>query len=386
MRLPAAWKNLWAVVFVELATAGAAAGPASAHEGGEAIGRSPLMTWEITPDIAIPTVLVAAVYLSGLFRRRAAGATLAWWRPLLFFSGMAAVFLALQSPLDALADRLFSVHQVQHLFLRMLGPMLIALSWPEGVLTAGLPAPVRRMALAPVVTNGLVRGIFGFLARPTPATLMFIAALYVWQIPRYHDIALLNESVHYAMHLTMLFAGLVFWQRIFDRRAPPHGLGYGTRMMMLWIVILSNIVLGAYTALKGTVLYEAYDVAGRLYGVSAIADERLGGIIIWIPSSMMCLLAAIVVVHLWGLQETRIEDRRTASSPARPTTGAALVARARPGNRAIALAFCAFAFTVFTAATLVGVLHSAFSNMIRTNVVAHAERAHPPLLKNGPTL
>ena len=76
----------------------------------------------------------------------------------------------------------------------------------------------------------------------------FLAALYVWEVPAYHDAALLNDNIHDTMHVTMLIAGLLFWWRDFRHTAPrAGGPSYGTRLMMLWIVILSNIGLGAYT-------------------------------------------------------------------------------------------------------------------------------------------
>jgi putative membrane protein len=227
--------------------------------------------------------------------------------------------------------------------------------------------------------NVRISGSTGDYDRPVHPCALFL------EIPHYHDLALLNEPVHYLMHVTMLLAGLLFWWRVFDRRAPtsasdlddrdepswrqsgrrraPHGLGYGVRLMMLWLVILSNILLGSYTTLKTTVLYGAYDVLGRLYGYSSLADEQIGGIIIWIPSGMMCLIAVLIVIHLWGLHETRVVQRRVARSTSNsvalvyPATGAALIERARLKNRAMAAGFGVLVFTVFATAILVGVLY-----------------------------
>jgi putative membrane protein len=147
-------------------------------------------------------------------------------------------------------------------------------------------------------------------------------------------VALLDDTIHYIMHVTMLVAGLLFWWLILDRRPPPQGLRYGVRLMMLWLAILSNIVLGGYTTLKHAVLYTAYDVHGRLYGMPAGTDEHIGGIIIWIPSSMMCLIAILLVIHMWGRQEALLDERRRTGLPGLrgggpvPTTAAALVVQA----------------------------------------------------------
>lgn len=363
--------------------------PALAH-GGEALTEGTAWsTWRLTADIVTPSTLLAFVYARGMLRRAVATEPVPWWRHLMFFVGLAAVFLALQSPIDPVAERLFFVHQIQHLVLRMIGPMLIALAWPQGVLVAGLPATIRRALLAPVVANGAARGVFGTLSHPVLATAIFIGALYFWEIPRYHDVALLNEPIHYTMHATMLVAGLVFWWRVFDRRPAPQGLRYGVRLMMLWLVILSNIVLGAYTTLKSTVLYEAYDVLGRLFDYAPLADEQIGGIIIWIPSSMMCVAAVLIVIHMWGRHETRLDQKRTAWSPSNsaallyPTSASALIEQARPKNRALALGFDAFVVTVFASALLVGVLNNLSGNgsaeiEARDGQVRHASHGEAP--------
>ncbi len=336
--------------------------PALAHGGDELTEQTAWSAWHFTPDIVVPVALLALVYLAGVVRRAAATTPPPWWRHALFLSGLAAVVLALQSPIDPVAERLFWVHQIQHLLLRMLAPMAIALAWPQGVLTAGLPPAVRRGVLAPLVSSRVARGIFAVVSQPAMVTLLFIAALYVWEIPRYHDAALQNDAIHYLMHATMLAAGLVFWWRVFDRRSPPAGTRYGVRLMMLWLVVLSNIVLGAYTTLKTTVLYDAYGMGTRLFAFSPLADEQIGGFVIWVASSMMCLAAVLVVIHLWGLHESAAVERLTATGPARtkvtaaPVSAAELIAERRPGNRLVAFGFAAFAFTVFLTAVLIGVL------------------------------
>ncbi|MFC3674306.1 cytochrome c oxidase assembly protein [Ferrovibrio xuzhouensis] len=336
--------------------------PAFAHGGEDLTEATAWTAWDLTPDIVIPTLLVAACYIAGLLRRANAAQPVPAWRHVAFFAGLAAVFIALQSPVDPVAERLFFVHQIQHLLLRMIGPMLIALAWPQGILTAGLPAGARRTVLVPVMTNRSVQAVFGFLAHPVVAMATFIVSLYAWEVPRWHNAALLNDGIHYLMHVTMLVAGLLFWWLVLDRRPPPQGLRHGMRLMMLWLAILSNIILGGYTALKHDVLYTAYDTLGRLYGLSAITDEHIGGIIIWIPSSMMCLIAILLVIHMWGRHETLLDERRQAGLPGPrgsapvPTTAAALVAQTRPKNRALALSVVAFAACVFATVFLIAVL------------------------------
>ena len=346
--------------------------PSWAH--GDAGGDAAWNIWTLTPDIAIPTLLIVGVYITGVLRRGVVAARVATWRHIAFASGVAAILVALESPVDGLADHLFSVHQVQHLLLRMIGPMLVALSAPQAMLVRGLPAGVRRNVLAPVLANGVVQRIFAALTRPVSVTLIFIAALYVWEVPRIQDAAILNDGVHYTMHVTMLAAGLLFWWRVFDVRPAPMSTPYGARLMMLWVVTLSNIVLGAFTTLKTMPLYPAYDIAGRLFGIRPLADESIGGFVIWVPGSMMCLAAVIVVINLWGRHETRMDEARRRSpggAPAYPTTGAELVAGARLKNRTLAVGVGSFALAVFATAILASVLYH-IDSAAKPDLLVHA--------------
>lgn len=288
----------------------AAAGTAAAHSEPAFIADHPWSAWQFTPDIVLMTLLAAVFYSAGLWRTRNKRAEKRLRRGVFFYAGLTSMFLALQSPIDTLSEHVFALHQVQHLLLHALGPMLLMLAIPEGLLIAGMPEWLRRRVLAPVITNRTVRATFGFLSRSTVAAFLYVSSLYFWQITEYHEMTLLDESVHYLMHLSMLFTGLLFFRRIFDPRPAPLGAGYGARLIMLCAAITGNILIGSYITFKSAVLYPAYDTLGRLWNLNALTDELLGGIVIWIPGSMMCVVAALVVIRLWGNRETKVDDWR----------------------------------------------------------------------------
>ena len=79
------------------------------------------------------------------------------------------------------------------------------------------------------------------------------------------------------MHVSMLLTGLIFWWRVFDSRPAPKGLRHGYRLMMIWIGVLATILLGSYTALKSSLLYPAYGQGKRLWDLTPLGDELIGG-------------------------------------------------------------------------------------------------------------
>ncbi len=152
-----------------------------------------------------------------------------------FAGGILAVFLALESPVDYAAEHLFMAHQVQHHAAahdRADADRVVGAAGDDDQRAAA--SGLRRGGLTPFFGNGVLRRVFSMADRPGGADHFVSRRTLVWELPAYHDAALLNDNLHDTMHVTMLIAGLLFWWRIFDTRPAPAGLGYGTRLMMLW--------------------------------------------------------------------------------------------------------------------------------------------------------
>jgi putative membrane protein len=339
----------WRVVALAAALVALAA-PALAH-GGLDNPAEALTAWAQSWDITLPTLLVAGIYVAGLVRAGRAALLRQGWRPVSFLGGLGALWIALQSPIEPLSDHLFAAHQVEHMLLRMIAPMLMVLAIPEGALIRGLPGWAWEGGLKRLFGVLWLRRTFAFLSHPYVATALFIATLYVWQVPAWHDAAVLDEGLHDVMHVTMLVTALFFWAVVFDPRPPGIGVSFAKRLMMLWLAILAEIVLGAYITLTGRILYHAYEVHGRLWGITALGDQEAGGAIIWIPGSMMFLIAVLLVVHRWGRREVRAADPwlRPATTGA---SGPTVASRTR--NRQLAVALTTFIAFVFLTALAVG--------------------------------
>ena len=298
--------------------------------------------WPLTPDITLAVLLTAWLYIAG--QRRAgdddSGATL---RQFSFFGGLAALFLALQSPIESIADHQFLVHQVEHMLLRTAAPVLLVLAAPQAALLRGLPGWARRGLLRPLLASRTFR-LLGVLGHPAVATMLFVATTYFWMIPRFHDLAILDEPIHYLWHLSLLLSGLIFFWRLLDPRPYPLGAPLGVRLFMFWVASIGNIVLGSYLSFKHQVLYHAYAEMGRLWAMAPATDENYGGLIMWIPGSMMFTATAILMIYRWAQQEERNLARRPAV--AGPLAAAEFVLQRRTANRKMAAGLLCFMLTV----------------------------------------
>src|SRR5580765_263136 len=109
-----------------------------------------LSSWSVDPGVTLGLSASGLIYLRGWnILHRLTPALFPRWRLLSFFAGLVSFWLAISSPLDALAGLLLSAHMVQHLLLVMVIPPLILLGSPLLPLLRGLPRALAREGVAP---------------------------------------------------------------------------------------------------------------------------------------------------------------------------------------------------------------------------------------------
>ncbi|MGH7786720.1 MAG: cytochrome c oxidase assembly protein, partial [Candidatus Binatia bacterium] len=90
-----------------------------------------LRAWQLDVGLAATLLLAAALYVRGWRRLRTQMPERFGIGPLAAFgAGLAALWLAVGSPLDALASFLLQAHMLQHLLLTMVAPPLLWLGAP----------------------------------------------------------------------------------------------------------------------------------------------------------------------------------------------------------------------------------------------------------------
>jgi putative membrane protein len=104
--------------------------------------------------------------------------------------------------------------------------------------------------------------------------------------------------------------GFLFWLLVLDPRPkPPARISSGARAALAIGVMFPQIVLGASITFAGFDLYSFYNLCGRLYpSIDALADQQLGGIVIWIPPGMMSIVALLVVLNALRRREETTEN------------------------------------------------------------------------------
>ena len=304
-RLPPVLAALSAVVLLA---------PPRAAAHGETVGAPELpgvvLAWSLDPLPLIGVAVAAAAYVWAerhVARRHPRNRPRAW-RRWAFLGGLAAIVLALFSPIETYEGQLFSVHMVQHMLLELVAAPLLLL---------GAPATLALRAAAPSVRRKLLRLLHSWplavLTFPLVTWLVFAGVNWGWHLSDLYDQALENPPLHYMQHATFLAAALLFWLPVVGADPARWRLPRPARLFYLFLAMPQNSFLGVALMSAPTILYPHYLTNLRTWGPTALADQNLGGIVMWVFGDLAFLIAMAAVVAGW----VRHEDRRTALLDAR---------------------------------------------------------------------
>lgn len=221
-----------------------------------------------------------------------------------FVSGLVVMFLALNGPLHDLSDYyLFSAHMVQHLVLTLAVPPL---------LITGTPGWMLRPALGVRVVAAAARGVTGAKA----AFVIFNVVVAAWHLPALYNTAMAHHPVHIAQHLMFLVSATLMWWPLLSPLPELPRLAYPAQMLYAFLMSIPMSIVAIYVALADHVLYPAYSAAPRLWGLTPLGDQQLGGLIMWVPGGLIFWVVMSVIFFKW--QRADVDDRAGAQVNWRP--------------------------------------------------------------------
>jgi putative membrane protein len=253
------------------------------------------------------STVIGILALAGLYGWRArvqSVGTVA--QKMLFAAGLLAMFFSLNGPLHDLSDEyLFSAHMVQHLVLVFgVAPLLLA----------GTPGAMLR----PALDWPGVRPVARWLTRPTICFLLFNVIFAAWHLPPLYNLAMAVHPVHIVEHLMFLVTAVLMWWPLLSPLPELPRLSYPGQMLYCFLMTIPMSIVAAYVSLADHVLFPAYAAAPRIWGLSPLDDQQLGGLIMWIPGAYFLIGVMTVVFFKWVGNG---EDTSTAAQVDwRPTT------------------------------------------------------------------
>lgn len=240
-----------------------------------------------------PLFLVLAVAAAGLYWRAARSDPPPTWRLVAFVSGLLLIAAALNSPLETVAAHfLLLMHLFQNALIADVAPLLVLLG-----LTPRMRAALGRRGLDRVRARWILP--------------IWLGAWYLTHLAPFYDWALRTGWGLNIEHAILIAVGLLFWWPIVSGRlSVPAGLGY------LAVAFIGSSFLGLAYIFSSRPFYSYYEHAPRLWGLSPIRDQNLGGILMNGEQTLVFLLAiGWFVMRLLDEEHAREEVASTAREP-----------------------------------------------------------------------
>lgn len=260
---------------------------------------APDSVWRFHPhlDVWLLFGLIAVGYL----------AALKWWVPpeaskvaatgmqkVAFFLGLAILWIGADWPIHDIAENyLFSVHMVQHTLFSLIAPPLLLL---------GMPAPLLRKLLGPFIPA--VR----FVTKPLIAFALFNAVVLFTHWPAIVNIAVTNEPAHFGLHLLLVFSSLVMWWVVVTPLPELGGMQPPGKMLFLLGQSFLPTVPASFLTFATTPIYGFYARAPRLWGISAVTDQMVAGLIMKIGGGLILWSVIALLFFRWYASEQKAPD------------------------------------------------------------------------------
>jgi putative membrane protein len=253
---------------------------------------SPL-AWQPHPD----AWLLGVALLGGYFYALAA------WGPVeapgrgasrrhkqVFVAGVASLWLVSDWPIHNLSGELFSVHMLQHTVYSLVSAPLLIL---------GTPGWLFRKLLRPRPVAAVAR----FVTKPLVALAVFNLWIVAYHTPFMVNLSVQSDLAHFLMHVAWVLSALVMWWPVLSPLPELPHLSQAGRMVFLFAQSIVPTVPASFLTFSHSPIYSAYDTAARAFGLSAIDDQQIAGLLMKIGGGFLIWGVIAVIFFRWAAQE-----------------------------------------------------------------------------------
>jgi putative membrane protein len=265
-----------------------------------------IWSWHLEPPLIaglLATALGYFVMVGPLRAHHAPAKSFPKTHSLYFVLGLVALYLALGSPLDLLGSTfLFSAHMAQHMLLIYLVPPL---------LLNGIPP----WLLYPLLRGARLFWLARLLTKPVIALVVFNVVLVFWHMPAFYEATLTSRLVHNLEHLSFLLAGILMWWPLLSPTPQLRRLHHGGQLIYIFGLSVTQLPIVGFITFSPSLLYPSYALAPRVFDISPLADQQLGGVIMSLCGMIVLTTVFTVVFFRWyqvSEARARLPARQTA--------------------------------------------------------------------------
>ena len=248
--------------------------------------------WQADPSTLIELLILAGAYVGAslkLARRPTAREGTA------FVAALLVILLAITGPLDELIkERSFAVYIFQQMLLVFVVPPL---------LLAGLPG----WMLRPLMLNRFIEPVARVLTRPLIAFLLFAGVFTLIHYPMVCDRVCHARPFYGNLHALLLFVGTLLWWPLLSPLPEYPRMNYPMQIMYLFLLMIPMTAVAAPITLANSVLYMFYMGGVHPLGLTPMADQVLGGLIMWIGQGVYIMFVFTAIFYRWSLTDDQEE-------------------------------------------------------------------------------
>lgn len=249
------------------------------------------------PLEVLPLLLAAGLYAKRASTLAGRGRPAPIWRQACFAAGLTLIAAAILSPISDAADELVIAHMVEHLMIGDLASLLLVL---------GLTGPL----LQPILSIRFFDRL-RVLAHPLVAFPLWALNFYFWHVPALYDAAYGGAPVHALEHATFIFFGCLMWMPVFGPLPKPQWFTAGWKVVYVIAVRFAGVILGNVLMWSGSVLYTVYAAGEREWGISALTDQSVAGVVMMVEGTFLGLGLLAWFFFEWsreGIEKQRLLD------------------------------------------------------------------------------
>jgi cytochrome c oxidase assembly factor CtaG len=242
--------------------------------------------WALDPVSIVAASVGLALYANG-------------WRPgndgrraVAFVTGGIAGLVAVVSPIHVAAEQSLTWHMAQHILLVGVAAPLLAVSAPGGTLLRGMGRGAAGVGRRLRRWGGFGPDRLRRLRSPIGRWLVFVVVFWGWHTARLYALAIEHAWVHPVEHVSFLVVSLAVWSSVLGPARTSGGADPAMRVMVVFLLGLQGVILSALMTFSPQPWYSVYVDS---LGADALADQRLAGVLMWIP-----LGALYTTVGIWA--------------------------------------------------------------------------------------
>jgi len=270
-------------------------------------------------------LLAAAFYAVAWLRVRADRPRVppGWWKLGAFMLGLFLIFVATQSPLEHYGNQLLWADFGGMLLLTMIAPPLLLLASPL-TLAFRVSGPRGRARLRRLYRGRTAR----IVAMPIASWLAFAVVTYAWQFTGLTEEAAANVFVRDVQQLSLLAVSLLFWWPALCADPVAWRMSHPLRVLYVAVEMTHKALFGGMFLSLNTPVHETFAANMPAWGPSAMTDQGLAILVLWVGGSLVFLVALTAIAVSWiryeARQSHRVDRRLEAEREARRERARAL--------------------------------------------------------------